>query len=175
MQTVYMENAGIICHFIYRTVRQRELAQDLTSQVFVKALRALDSARSPKSIQTWLFLAARSTIADHYRSLHQVRTVSLERLGDTDRGLLEGVVAAHPPDASQSELAAARVRLLLDRLPQRYREVLKLRFLSAQSIADAAAQMHVTVGNLRVLQSRALKMARRVGQPDAPEESEGAA
>jgi RNA polymerase sigma-70 factor (ECF subfamily) len=49
-------------------------------------------------------------------------------------------------------------------LPDRYRRILELRFLEACSIREAAQGMDVSVGNAKVLQHRALRMAAKVAE-----------
>ena len=58
-----------------------------------------------------------------------------------------------------------RARRVLGSLPERYRRILELRFLQAMSLKEAAREMDVTVGNAKVLQHRALRLAAQ-----APEE-----
>ena len=59
---------------------------------------------------------------------------------------------------------AARLARLLDGLPDRQREVLELRFLHARSVNDTAVLMGVSVGNVKVLQHRALRLAARLAK-----------
>ncbi len=61
-----------------------------------------------------------------------------------------------PEGDSQAPQRASRV---LDALPDRYRRILELRFLQAMSLKEAAKEMDVTVGNAKVLQHRALRLA----------------
>src|SRR5215831_17769720 len=79
-RTLYQENLGVIYRFIYSKVGNREEAEDLTSLVFLKAVRGLDSQRGEQSIQSWLYQVARTTIADHWRSFYKVRATSLEAI-----------------------------------------------------------------------------------------------
>ncbi len=58
--------------------------------------------------------------------------------------------------------APQRAKKILAALPDRYRRILELRFLEACSIKEAAAAMDVSVGNAKVLQHRALRMAAKV-------------
>src|SRR5215467_9668927 len=67
-RTLYQENLGVIYRFIYSKVGNREEAEDLTSQVFVKAVRGLDRGRGSQSIQSWLYQVAHTTIAHYSRS-----------------------------------------------------------------------------------------------------------
>src|SRR5689334_10604453 len=56
-----------IYRFLYRRLGNREDAEDLTSEVFVKASSELDISRSEASIASWLFTVARNELADHWR------------------------------------------------------------------------------------------------------------
>lgn len=82
LRTVYEENLTAVYRFIYGKVGAREEAEDLTSQVFMKALRGLDRARDPQSIQNWLFQVARTTVADHWRAYYRLPSRSLDDLLD---------------------------------------------------------------------------------------------
>ncbi|MBF6589785.1 MAG: sigma-70 family RNA polymerase sigma factor [Ktedonobacterales bacterium] len=157
LRNIYEENLAAIYRFIYSKVGNREEAEDLTSQVFIKALRGIDGARGAQSIQSWLFHIARTTIADHWRWFYQLRMQSLE---DLLAAGWEGPLRERqgeppgPPDE--------RVRRLLARLPTRYREVLTYRFLVNYSIKETAAKMNLTEANIKVLQFRALKKAAQI-------------
>src|SRR5579872_4846646 len=79
-QTFYQENLGLIYRYVYSKVGNREEAEDLTSQIFIKAVRGVDTERGPQSMQKWLFQVARTTIADYWRVYYKVSTSSLEEL-----------------------------------------------------------------------------------------------
>src|SRR5579872_1284216 len=79
-QTFYEENLGLIYRFVYSKVGNREEAEDLTSQIFIKAVRGVDTERGPLSMQKWLFQVARTTIADYWRTHYRVTVNSLEAL-----------------------------------------------------------------------------------------------
>ncbi|MGH2517273.1 MAG: sigma factor, partial [Ktedonobacterales bacterium] len=80
LESFYEDNLVVIYRFIYSKVGNREEAEDLTSQVFVKALRGLDAERDAQSMQSWLFQVARTTIADHWRQFYRLRADSLDDL-----------------------------------------------------------------------------------------------
>src|SRR5216683_5275945 len=79
-QTFYQENLGLIYRYVYSKVGNREEAEDLTSQIFMKAVRGVDTERGPQSIQKWLFQVARTTIADYWRTYYRVSVNSLDEL-----------------------------------------------------------------------------------------------
>jgi len=153
-QTFYQENVGLIYRYLYHQVGNREEAEDLTSHVFLKAVSSIDRERSRLSMQKWLFLIARTTMADYWRTHYRLPMRSLDELVDAG---WEGPTAEEPTVASGS--AAARIQHILQALPEQYREVLHCRFLLNLSIKATAVRMGVTVGNVKVLQFRALKRA----------------
>jgi RNA polymerase sigma-70 factor, ECF subfamily len=153
-QTFYQENLGLIYRFVYSKVGNREEAEDLTSQIFVKAVRGVDAERGALSIQKWLFQVARTTIADYWRSYYRISVSSLEELLEAG---WEG-----PANEEQAEFnvnPVERVQRILQALPEHYREVLHCRFLLNLSIRDTALRMGLSEANIKVLQFRALKRA----------------
>src|SRR6516225_7455467 len=135
-QSFYQENLGPIYRYIYSKVRNREEAEDLTSQVFLKAVRSLDLMRDPLSTRTWLFQVARTTIADYWRIHYHGVASSLDDLLEAG---WKGPVDEEPPPVNST--AAERVRGILQALPERDREVLTCRFLLNLSVRETAVRM----------------------------------
>ncbi len=162
IQHLYQEQLGPIYRFIYSKVGNREEAEDLTSQVFLKALRGLDAERSPASMRRWLFQVARTTVADYWRAWYGLPASSLEALLTTG---WQGPMADDLP-LPDSE-PAMRVERILLALSARHREVLTCRFLLSLSIRDTARRMGLTEQYVKVLQFRALKCAAALA--DLPE------
>src|SRR6202165_1384347 len=79
-QTLYQNRFRLIYHYVYRKVGNREEAEDLTSEIFLKAARGIDRERSQESMQQWLFYIARTTIADYWRGYYRHPKSSLEEL-----------------------------------------------------------------------------------------------
>ena len=155
LHQLYQENLGPLYRYIYSKVRNREEAEDLTAQVFLKAVRSLDLMRDSLSTRAWLFRVARTTIADYWRIRYRVIASSLEDLLETG---WEGPVEEEPPLANSSR-AAEQVQDILQVLPERDREVLTCRFLLNLSLRETADRMGVTETNIKVMQYRALKRA----------------
>ncbi|HEY7067831.1 MAG TPA: sigma-70 family RNA polymerase sigma factor [Chloroflexota bacterium] len=151
-----------IYRFLYSRLGNQEEAEDLTSEVFLKAVRQLEPQRDDASVQAWLYQVARTTLADYWRRRSRVPQDPLGYLDVPDPS-----GAAVRPD----ETAARTARWLLEQLPDRYREVLTLRFLRGYSIKETAQEMGITENHAKVLQYRAVQKAaalgREYGQPPA--------
>lgn len=154
-QTLYQENLNLIYRYVYSKVGNREEAEDLTSQIFLKAVRGVNTERGALSVQKWLFQVARTTIADYWRSHYRIATNSLE-------ALLEAGWEGPVEDGEMTEMnmrPIEQVQKLLQALPEHYREVLTCRFLLNLSIRETAKQLGLSEANIKVLQFRALKRA----------------
>lgn len=155
LRRVYEEHVTLIYRYIYARVGNREDAEDLTSQVFVKALHSLEHDRDPMSIRAWLVATARTTVADHWREQYKLGVVPIEPLVDW----------LHDDEpVEQAETATARARAILDALPENYRRVLTLRFLRGYSVKETARELGLTESNVKVLQFRALQKSALIGQ-----------
>jgi RNA polymerase sigma-70 factor (ECF subfamily) len=155
----YQENLGAIYRYAYSKVGNREEAEDLTSQIFIKAVRGADRQRGEQSMQHWLFQVARTTIADYWRVYYRASVSSLEVLLEAG---WEGPVEEQAP--LSSTYPAERVQGILQALPERYREVLTCRFLLNLTTKETALRMSLTEANVKVLQFRALKRAAAIEQ-----------
>ena len=160
-QAFYEDNLVRVYRFVFTHVRNKEEAEDLTSQIFLKALHYLDPERGAQSARIWLFKIAHTTIADYWRNHYRALTSSLDaRLEVGWEGPIEEVVLG------TNERAVERVYNLLQALPERYGEVLRCRFLLNLSIRETAATMGISEANVKILQFRAIKHATRLANQE---------
>ncbi len=150
MEQIYVQYLDPIYRFLYSRVGNREDAEDLTSETFLKASRQLDVGRSQASIASWLFTVARTVLADHWRKYY--RYGALLPFHD----VREDPVREAVPDATHQGETERWVTANLATLPWRHRRVLELRFLHGFSVVETAQELGVTPGNAKVLQHRAL-------------------
>ena len=157
----YDDHVWDVYGFIAYRVQARELAEDLTQATFERALRAWDRFDPQKaSVKTWLLTIARNIVIDHYRS---------DRSAVTDPLPDPPGAPAGPADALDErglgpspELASA-----LDRLSEREREVIALRFGGDMTGAQIAELTGLGVANVQQILSRSLRRLRDalVGTP----------
>jgi RNA polymerase sigma-70 factor (ECF subfamily) len=158
---LYRAHVRELYAFVYARVGNREAAEDITADIFVKALTHLDLARAKHSVVAWLFRVARNTVTDYWRQGHGRDSVAIE----------EVPAAGTPPltvlDAARQTDTAARARALLDQLPENFRVVLSYRLLDGATVAETARLMNLSEGNVKVLQHRALIRARQLCEDSA--------
>ena len=158
-EQVYGKHVVGIYRFIYARVGNRPDAEDLTAQVFVRAVEQLDTAREPGQIAAWLYRVAQNAIADYWRAFYRLPVIGVDHVAPGWEPADDGAQRTALPD----ERASLRVQALLGSLPDRYRRVLELRFLQRMSVAETARAMGITNGNAKVLQYRALRKAALLG------------
>jgi RNA polymerase sigma-70 factor (ECF subfamily) len=152
---LYDGYAPRIYAYIYRRVGDAHLAEDLTSDVFVRVIQAIQSERFwHTSFHAWLYRIAHNLVADHYR--RQPLAAELE--------LDERLVAAEddPASAVAERLSRRRLRAAISHLTPDQQQVLALRFGEGMTARDAAEVMDRSTGAIEALQHRALTALRRV-------------
>jgi RNA polymerase sigma-70 factor, ECF subfamily len=156
-QSLYRENLGPIYRYVFSKVRNCEEAEDLTSHIFIKAVRHIDHAYNPQSVRSWLFQVAHTTIADYWRAFYRSATSSLDALVDAG---WEGPAEYEDGDRLfEKSSSTDHVQHLLQALSERDREVLTCRFLLGLSVRETAARMGLNEENVKTSQFRALKRA----------------
>lgn len=168
---LYDHYAPRIYSYLYRRVHDEQLAEDLTSDVFVRVLQALQSEQFwHTSFQAWLYRIAHNQVIDYYRQQtrqqEQMYQVPLEDQPEATG--VENVIAdpSADVDAEQDvrELACG-LEAALSRLTPDQQQVLVLRFGEQMKTQEVAAIMNKTNGAIEALQHRALATLRRMIDP----------
>lgn len=158
-EELYVRHSEALCGYLRSRVGCPDLAEDLATDAFVRALSGLD-LYSHGNFAAWLFRIARNLSLDHFRR----RATSLEvpvgefwsdAVIDDAPGPEASVIALLEAEAWAQPLADALSRLTPDQ-----RRCLRLRFFEHRTIAETAATMQRSAGAVRVLQNRALRALR---------------
>jgi RNA polymerase sigma-70 factor (ECF subfamily) len=153
----YVEYQSSVFRYVRFRVATREAAEDVTSVVFMKALRSFErydaSRASPK---TWLLRIARNAVTDHLRSLKRRGSlhVSLDRIPD---------LAADVPSQDERVLRQERIQRLLNgsrTLRKADQEILSLRYGAGLNNAEIAEHLRISNNAVAVRLHRALKRLR---------------
>lgn len=141
-----------IFRFIYYRVGSQQLAEDLTSETFVRGLRAIQRfSWQGKDFGAWLTTIARNLVTDHYKS-------GRARLEIVSDDVPEGpTVAASTEDDVMSLLSNEMLFEAVGTLPAEQRECVLMRFIQGLSIAQTAAALGRTEGAVKQLQLRAVR------------------
>jgi RNA polymerase sigma-70 factor (ECF subfamily) len=143
---------------LQRMTRDRQAAEDLFQEVFLKVFRQVAGLRDRTRFRVWLFRVA----------IHQARRFFERRkvVADVD---VEGEAIAHAQDAVEQSDLLGRVRSAVDRLPERQREVVVLRAYQGLSYEEIADALDVTAENARANFYQAMKKLKRDFSPETGE------
>ena len=152
---IYDRYAESIYRYAYRYVGDATLAEDLTSDVFLKLLQVLGTRRAPQEqLQGWLYRVARNLAVDWFRKQGKGVPLSLnEELapgGDSPVTRLE-----------QQELHQD-LREAISKLTPEQQQVIVLRFGEGRKIREVGRLMGKSEGSIKVMQYRAMKRLRKL-------------
>ncbi len=144
---LYELNFHRVYAYIARRVRQRQEAEDLTSEVFHEALRNIGGFEwRGVPFAGWLYRIAAFAIADRWRRMGKASEVPAEEAGE--------------PGLDAGAERSAMLGQLVDALPTDQRTVLLRRFVERRSIREIAAELGRSEGAVKQLQFRALQTLR---------------
>ena len=162
---VYERYFELVYAYVARRVRDRAAAEDLTSEVFRKALANIDRFKwTGAPFGAWLLRIAANLIAD--RAKRNARENARQNVsGDEPAVAVESAREATPAAASQQvQLEDAERRAwvirMVDELPDDQRRVVRMRFAEEKSINEIAAELGRSEGAVKQLQFRAFQSLR---------------
>ncbi len=156
---LYQEFVRPIYRYVYvRVGNHAREAEDITQEVFLKALDNLDRYRyNGRSFASWLFRIAHNLVIDYYRLAKKNRCAYI-----TEATV---IVADDDPAAEvEQSLGALELERAIEKLPAKQGEVISLRFGMEMSVAETAVAMGKTEGTVKKLQHVALARLRKLMQ-----------
>jgi RNA polymerase sigma-70 factor, ECF subfamily len=158
---IYDRYVDTVFRFIYFRVGNRQLAEDLTSDTFLRALKRIGSFTwQGRDLGAWLVTIARNLVADHFKSGRYRLEVTTGDVLDADRedrgpeGSPEAAVVDHITNVAL--LGAVK------QLNPEQQECIVLRFLQGFSVAETAQAMGKNEGAIKALQYRAVRALARL-------------
>ncbi len=132
--------------YINMLVKDRDLAEDLFQETFIKAVRVIDEGRYVDNgkFLSWILRIAHNQVIDHFRARRQNKALNEAEAGYDVLGTLrlaEGTVE----DVMVSAQIEADVRALVELLPDEQREVVMMRYFSSLSFKEIAEQTGVSI------------------------------
>ena len=158
---IYDRYVDTVFRFVYFRVGNRQLAEDLTSDTFLRALKRIGSFTwQGRDLGAWLVTIARNLVADHFKSGRyrlEVTTGDVLDADREDRGL-EG----SPEAAVVDHITNVALLTAVKQLNPEQQECIVLRFLQGFSVAETAQTMGKNEGAIKALQYRAVRALARL-------------
>ena len=132
--------------YIHMMVKDRDVADDIFQETFIKAVRVIDEGRYTDNgkFLSWILRIAHNQVIDHFRAQRQNKSVSESEAGYDVLGTLK-LAERTVEDAMVCEQIERDVRALVELLPSEQREVVIMRYFSGLSFKEIAEQTDVSI------------------------------
>lgn len=149
-------------------IRNREAADDVAQEVFLKAYLALPKFHGKSEFGTWLYRIAINHIKDVLRKRGRAKEVSLEdvqEISAADENAMEKAEMER-----ETETRRSLVRRFVEGLPEKYRVILTLRDIQGLAYEDISQVLHLSSGTVDSRLHRARRMLRQKLTPHLGQE-----
>lgn len=151
-EAVYNRYYLPVYRFFYKRLQNKEICEDLTSDVFYSCLKKYSTYDSSKAtIATWIYSVANNKLKNHYRDRKEhVSIEGTESMSELpDKTDMDGAVF----------LTQMReyLDMALDTVSDKERTIVRLRYFSGLSSDEIAMQVGTSAGNVRVILTRTIK------------------
>jgi len=149
---LYREYVKKIYRYVYYQVQNKMMAEDITGEVFIKAMKAIHTCKGKEdTFSAWLYRIAHNTAVDYSRSEKRYRDLPAK------------MPLTEPNPAATAEILIEHRELLgaLTGLSPSYRQLIILKFIEGMDNSEISRIMKKSVGAIRVMQLRALKDLKR--------------
>ncbi|MQA04413.1 MAG: sigma-70 family RNA polymerase sigma factor [Streptosporangiales bacterium] len=155
--SLYDRYADLVFRYVYFRVGSHQLAEDVVSETFLRALRRLDSFTwQGKDFGAWLVTIARNIVADHFKSSRYRLEVTTADMLDSDR------LEESPEHMVLKSFTNVALLEAVKQLGPEQQECIVLRFLQGLSVAETARIMGRNEGAVKALQYRAVRALARL-------------
>jgi RNA polymerase sigma-70 factor (ECF subfamily) len=158
---IYDRYVDTVFRFVYFRVGSRQLAEDLTADTFLRALKRIGSFTwQGRDLGAWLVTIARNLVADHFKSGRYRLEVTTGDVLDADRE--DRGPEGSPEAAVVDHITNVALLTAVKRLNPEQQECIVLRFLQGFSVAETAQAMGKNEGAIKALQYRAVRALARL-------------
>ncbi len=152
-EQVYRDYKNKVFGYIFNRIHNHALAEELTSDVFVKIVANIERFDPEKaSVSTWVFVITRNTLIEHFRKHRDSEDIDELEIPVTDEPIDRIVME------EQQELLAKALR----ELPENVRDIIVARYYYGFRFSKIGEMMGMTEANARVTHSRALTKLREL-------------
>lgn len=144
----YDEHADALFRHCFFKVSDKEKAEDLVQETFVRTWKYISSGKEVRNIKTFLYRVASNLIIDYYR---QGKNVSLDQLSE------KGFDFSEARNGILENAEFSRVKDLIDELSEKDKEIIIWRFLDGLSPSEIADVLNIKENAASVRLNRAMK------------------
>ncbi len=143
--------------YLYRLVGNKEEAEDILQNVFVKVYKNIKRFNAKRKFSSWIYRIAHNEAVNFLKKRGRRHVVSLEDIEMTKDKLSTASLAESPIDAWISKELRIEMQRALDKLPEKYKEALTLRYFLDKSYEEMSEILEKPVNTVGTLLNRAKK------------------
>jgi RNA polymerase sigma-70 factor (ECF subfamily) len=152
LREMYIQYKDKIYRYMYKKLRSRENAEDLTSQVFIELTRSKDRFDETKSAQsTWIYAISRNILNRYLRDTYTRNHILQTAFNDAP---------LYDSDTVNKIVQQDEFIQVLEELSETARTIILMEYYHGLSLKEIAERLHLTYDNVCVIKSRALKVLR---------------
>lgn len=152
---------------VLKMIRDTDDAEDLTMEAFAKAFRNLHKFKKDYTFSTWLFRIATNNTIDFIRK-KKLKTMSLNNTLTDDGGNSVNIDVEDDDNNPQDEFIKSQriemVRVFVDKLPAKYRKLVKLRYFDELSYDEIAEELGKPLGTVKAQLHRSRELLYEIAQ-----------
>lgn len=160
---------GRLLSFVYRTIGDRDRAEDLVQEVFIRVYRHIGRFDRSKKFSTWIYTIASNLAKNELRNRSRNPLVLFQtiraKFEDEDRPLQFEDLHTRPDDLFRKRYLREAVEKSVEKLPLHHREVFVLRELEGKSYEEIAEITGVNLGTVKSRLNRARNAFAEIVQP----------
>lgn len=154
---------GRLYNFVLRFVRDRETAEDIVQEAFLRAFGKREAYRAIANFSTWLFTIAANLAKSELRRRKRWRMFSIHRDEESDTGMELPDESRRPDRMAETALTDVEIQNAIATLTDNYRQVILLRDVEGMSYYEIAQIVQSPVGTVKSRVNRArLKLQQKL-------------
>ena len=149
IEELMREHGNAVLRTAYAYVNDRDAAEDLFQEVFIKAYYNMDKFRGDCSIKSWLIRITINVCKDYLKSAYQQKVVPMMEFEE------DAIVSDNDFEEVENADRDRTIRQAVESLPEAYREVVMSVYFNEMSVAETAAALDIAEGTVKSRLSRA--------------------
>lgn len=149
----YNTHHASVYRFIFRQTGLRELSEELAQDVFLDFVEGVRDFRGESSLKTFLFSIAKHKVIDYFKK-KKLKKILFSAL---PRQVVENIMSVFVEDEVERKDLAAKIDRVIDRLPNDYRLIIRLKYVDGRKVKEIAGLMALSFKATESLLFRARK------------------
>ncbi|KIL48100.1 hypothetical protein KR50_22670 [Jeotgalibacillus campisalis] len=155
---LYTDYQQDVFQFLIYLVKNRDIAEDLMQEVFIRVMKSYGQFQGKSSEKTWLFSIAKNVAIDHFRKQSTIKKRILSSFDWSKKDLASE--SPLPYEIAELNESMKELYMCLDQCTTDQRMVVIMRYIQELSIAETAQILGWTEGKVKTTQHRAIKSLR---------------